>query len=237
MDYSKNTELIALAKAGDKEALEKLCTSNGGLVRSIAMRFLGRGTAYEDLFQIGNIGLIKAIRSFDESYGTVLSTYAVPLITGEIKRFLRDDGLIKVSRDTKKKYAELAKKSEQISSKTGNAPTLTELAKECDMSYEELSFVISAGSAVISLDTPKDDEPSLMNMLGSDTTDAVVERIALKEALSKLPDEQKKIMALRYIKGFSQTKTADILGLSQVRISRQEQKIFAFLRQEIGVTY
>jgi RNA polymerase sporulation-specific sigma factor len=235
MDYSKNTELVRLAKAGDKNALEELCILNGGLVKSIAVRFTGRGCASEDLFQIGNIGLIKAIRSFDESYGTVFSTYAVPLIIGEIKRFLRDDGLIKVSRDTKKLYAELVKKSEELTEKTGEAPSLARLASECGISVEKASYAISAGGNAISLDTPKsEDAPSLENMLGLDTTDGMIERIALRDALSKLPDEQRKIIALRYVKGFSQTKTAKVLGTTQVRISRQEQKIFAFLRAQVG---
>ncbi len=235
MDYSKNTELVRLAKAGDKKALEQLCILNGGLVKSIAVRFTGRGSSIEDLFQIGNIGLIKAVRSFDESYGTVFSTYAVPLIIGEIKRFLRDDGLIKVSRDTKKTYAELMKKSEEISAKTGDEPTVARLAKECGISIEQASYALSAGACVLSLDTPKNpDDPSLENILGSDMTDSIIENIALRDALSKLGDEQKKIIALRYVKGFSQTKTASILGLSQVKVSRQEQKIFAFLRAQVG---
>ncbi len=235
MDYSKNTELVRLAKSGDKNALEELCILNGGLVKSIAVRFMGRGCAYEDLFQIGNIGLIKAVRSFDESYGNAFSTYAVPLIIGEIKRFLRDDGLLKVSRDTKKTYAELMKKSEEISARTGNEPTVTELARECGISTDRASYALSAGSQVLSLDTPKnEDEPSLANILGNDTTDSLIEKIALRDAVAKLGDEQKKIIVLRYVKGLSQTKTASILGLSQVKVSRQEQKIFAFLRAQVG---
>lgn len=235
MDYSKNAELIRLAKAGDKNALEELCVLNGGLVKSIALRFSGRGYPNEDIFQLGNIGLIKAIRSYDESYGTAFSTYAVPLIVGEIRRFLRDDGLIKVSRDTKRTFALLMKKSEEITEKTGEAPTLANLAKECGVSIEEASYAMSAGNCIVSLDTPKnDDSPSFENLLGCDEADALVERIALRDAVSKLGDEQKKIIALRYVKGFSQTKTASILGLTQVKVSRQEQKIFAFLRAEVG---
>lgn len=235
MDYSKNTQLVRLAKEGDKKALEELCVINGGLVKSIAVRFTGRGCAYEDLFQIGNVGLIKAVKSFDEGYGTAFSTYAVPLIVGEIKRFLRDDGLIKVSRDTKKTYAQLMKASERLGARMSREPTVSELAKECGISTEQACYALSAGSHVLSLDTPKnEDEPSLENILGNDMTDSIVEKIALRDALSKLPEEHKKIIALRYVKGFSQTKTASILGLTQVKVSRSEQKIFAFLRAQVG---
>lgn len=235
MDYTANSELVKLSQNGDRNALEKLVLLNGGLIRSIATRFVGRGTELDDLVQIGTIGFIKAAKSFDASFGTVLSTYAVPLIVGEIKRFLRDDGMIKVSREAKRNFYTLMRKKEEILLKTGIEPTVSELCGECGISKEDAVYALSAGSNVVSLDTPKsEDEPVLENLIGTDGTDGIIEHIALKNAVSALPDMQRKIIALRYSKGLSQAKTAEILGLSQVKVSREEKKIYGILRKAVG---
>ncbi len=235
MDYSDNSALAIKAKNGDAEALAKLVSQNGGLVRSIALRFTGRGTDTEDLIQIGTLGFIKAVRCFDESYKTALSTYAVPLIVGEIKRFLRDDGTVKVSRSAKRNYAVLLHKRDEIIASGGSEPTVSALAAMCGISEEDAVFALGAGSAVVSLDTAKDDdEPTLAELIGKDDTDAMIEKIALRDEIKKLPEMWRQIVALRFYKGLSQTKAAEILGLSQVKISREEQKIFTALRKAVG---
>lgn len=235
MDYSNNEELAELAKNGDADALEKLVIQNTGLVKSIAARFAGRGHDVADLTQIGTIGLIKAARSFDKGYGTVLSTYAVPLITGEIKRFLRDDGMIKVSRQVKQNHARLLHAKEKHLQKYGTEPTVSELANMCNMSLDDAVYALEAGSAVVSLDGARgDDEGELFDSIGVCEMDGVVECIALKEAISKLSDCHKQILALRYKKGLSQQKTAQIMGLTQVKISREEKKIFTALKEAVS---
>lgn len=237
MDYGKNSQLAVAAGNGDAEALEELVILNAGLVRSCAARFAGRGTDMDDLVQIGNIGLIKAIRSFDASYGTVLSTYAVPLIIGEIKRYLRDDGLVKVSRQARQNYFALSRAKERHCAEKGSEPTLSELASECGISSEDAVYAMEAGSAVLSLDTNTCGEEggsSLEQRLGVWEMDGVVECIALRDAISELSELHKKIMSLRFMKGFSQVKTAKILGLSQVKVSREERKMYELLKKAVS---
>ena len=194
--FRDNLPLLRRARAGDEKATEELIRNNGGLVNHIAVRFLGRGTDYEDLVQIGSIGLLKAIRTFDESRACAFSTYAVPLIFGEIRRFLRDDGPIKVSRVQKRLSAILAAERE----KCIDDDSLTLENTLCDEEENEKNFY----------------------------------RIAISAALDKLPDIKKKIILLRYFRDFSQEETARVLGLTQVKISREEKKILAFLRQELS---
>lgn len=234
MDYSDNTQLIVLARNGDKAAKEKLVCQNGGLVCSIAKRFVGRGTDMQDLISIGNIGLLKAINSFDLSYNTAFSTYAVPIIMGEIRRFLRDDGLIKVSREAKRDFAILNHCKEAVISSKGCEPTVSELCKMCGISEENGIYALASGGAVLSLDTPpSDDAPSVADTFGEDKTDEVVELIALKDAVAKLPEHQQKLIALRFYKGLSQTQTAQVMGLTQVKVSRLEHRIFSALRESM----
>ncbi len=212
-----------------------------GLVRSIAARFAGRiadrGLEFEDLIQIGCVGMVKAIRSWDESYGTVFSTYAVPLIIGEIKRFLRDDGPIKVSRSTKRRNAEILKKREEFTREAGREPSVDELAALCGLSCEDLVFALEAGAPIHSLSAPVgDDDAELEDLLeaGPSDIDALTDRLALRQAIAHLPPSQRKIITLRYFCDLSQQQTADRLGLSQVKISREEKKIFEKLRAMLG---
>lgn len=238
MDYTKNNDLLLLATNGDDLATEELIKNNLGLVRSIALRFKDRGVEYEDLVQIGSIGMLKAIRSFDLSKGTVFSTYAVPLIIGEIRRFLRDDGLIKVSRSYKQQSAKLKKAHEEFCLKHGKEPRIEELASLCDMSPQEAVFALEATSAVTSLSAPlssEEDGFTLESTLSEERSDIDMrlEHIALSQAISSLPPLWRQIITLRYLKDYSQETTAKMLGLTQVKVSREEKKIFAVLKKEL----
>ncbi len=235
--FSQNGELIAKAQAGDKDAMTKLVELNMGLVKSIVPRFTDRGTEYEDLIQIGTMGMIKAIRSYDPSYNTVFSTYAVPLIIGELRRFLRDDGLIKISRSTKRLAISAMKEKEKFSQKHGREPTVSELCKLCECTDDELISALEASVPVRSLSEPVGDDES-MTLEGvlpeqNDVIDSLCDSLALKEALGKLEVRQRKIIYLRYFKNMSQQQCAETLGLTQVKISREEKKIFEKLRKEL----
>ena len=239
MDYKNNNDLLELAIKGDADATELLIKNNLGLVRSIAVRFKDRGVEFEDLVQIGSMGMLKAIRSFDLSKGTVFSTYAVPLIIGEIRRFIRDDGLIKVSRIYKQHSAKINKERELYVKLNGKEPTVEELSNLCNLSAEETILAMEATVAVTSLSQPLtngDETFTLESTLASDKNeiDRKIEHIALSEAISSLPPLWRKIITLRYLKEYSQQVTAKMLGLSQVKISREEKKIFEALRQKLS---
>lgn len=239
MDYSKNQELLKLAINGDAHATERLMECNLGLVRSIALRFRDRGVEYDDLVQIGSIGMLKAIRSFDISKGTVFSTYAVPLIIGEIRRFIRDDGLIKVSRIYKQQSAILNKEREKYIKEYGKEPKIEELASRCGLSAQEAVVAMEATTSVTSFSTSlsgDDDSFTLESTLYEDKNDidSKIEHIALSEAISTLPPLWRKIITLRYLKEYSQSTTAKMLGLTQVKISREEKKIFKSLRKQLS---
>lgn len=236
--FSDNAELIIEAQKGDKDALAKLTENNMGLVRSIAVRFIGRGVELEDLIQIGTIGMLKAIKSFDTSFGTVFSTYAVPLIIGEIKRYLRDDGIIRVGRKIKRMGAEILKAREEYISEHGFEPTLDELAKICQVDREELVFALDSTNQVASLSEVMGDTGLTLESTIADTDDKIgvlTEHIALTSALGKLCPQSRKIIYLRYFKNKTQQECAEILGLTQVKVSREEKKILAALKQQIGM--
>jgi len=233
--YSENNELIAKIKEGDESALAELINLNMGLVKSIAARFRDRGVEYEDLIQIGTVGMIKAARSFDFSFGTAFSTYAVPLIIGELRRFLRDDGIIKVSRNIKKQGINIIKKRELFMREHGREPRVTELAEICEMKEEDLVYALESVSPIHSLNDQvgsDDDGLTLENIIADkdNTIESLTDKIALSEAVKKLPKLQRQILILRYSKDMSQQQTGDILGLTQVKISREEKKILEKLR-------
>lgn len=237
--YSRNKLLIKKAQNGDQASLEELIKNNMGLVRGIAYKFRDRGTEYEDLVQLGTIGMLKAIHSYDEERGTAFSTYAVPLIIGEIRKFLRDDGLIKVSRVYKKNGMILMSARKKYIDETGKEPSISELAEICGMSREEAAFSIEATSPVHSLAESvygEEDGITLENTVADEENriDRTFDRIALGEALRKLPPLWQKIVLLRYFRDYTQQKTADILGISQVKISREEKKIVEQLRRELS---
>lgn len=236
--FSENIELIKLSQSGDESATAELVKLNSGLVQSIASKFIGRGVEIEDLIQIGNIGMLKAIRSFDLSRGVVFSTYAVPLIFGEIRRFLRDDGLLKICRPQKKLGAILMRAKEQYLSQNGTAPRIEELAKICNVSVEEAAAALCAVSPTISLSEPlcgDEENFTLENTLfAHDESEKMLEKLSLSEALSKLPELWQKIVLLRYYRDLSQQSTAELLGLSQVKVSREEKKLIEFLRKQMS---
>ena len=236
--FAENNELLRLSKGGDERATEELMRKNAGLVQSIALRFLGRGADHEDLVQIGNIGMLKAIRSFDPELGCAFSTYAVPLIFGEIRRFLRDDGPIKIARPQKKLGAMLMREKELYLAEYGTSPRVEEIAARVGVSAEEAATALCAVSPTVSLSEPmygEEDAFTLESTLSSgEENEKLLERLSLAEALHKLPELWRKIVLLRYFKDLSQQSTAEMLGLSQVKISREEKKIIAFLRKEMG---
>ena len=234
---SENARLLALLKDGDESAADRLIELNMGLVTGLACRFRGRGTDFEDLVQIGSIGLLKAIRSFDAERGTVLSTYAVPLIIGEIRKFLRDDGPIKVGRTQKRIGALLLREREDYLREHGCEPRIDELAEKCGVTPAEAAAALESTSPVHSLsEIIAGDDMPLESVIPSsdDETDRTVEYVALSETIRALPSLWRQIISLRFYRDFSQQQTANVLGLSQVKISREEKKIFERLRRELG---
>ncbi len=226
-------KLFSAAARGDSAALAALVEENMGLVKSLALRFRDRGTELEDLIQIGTIGLIKAIRGFDTGFGTKFSTYAVPLICGEIKKHLRDDGIIKVSREVKRKGAILCRERQRILTETGEEPQISALAQVSGMSVEEAAYAMSATAPTTSLYDSGEGELSPEDTLWTDNVALFSESLALRQAVLRLPDEDKKIVLLRYFRGMSQTDTARCLGLTQVKISRREKRIMEQLKKEL----
>lgn len=238
--YLKNRALLLRAQSGDESATEALIIENTALVKSIALKFRERGTEFEDLMQIGTIGMIKAIRSFDMERGTAFSTYAVPLIVGEIRRHLRDDGLIRVSRGYKRLGMVIMREKNRIMTEEGRDAGISELAAFAGVSVEEAAVAIDAVSPISSLSD---------NVYGEDskTLDAVIpdresadelenlnDRIALGQAINKMPPDWRKIVLLRYYRDMTQQQVANLMGLSQVKVSREEKKIMSFLRGEMA---
>jgi len=236
MAHMDTMELLKIYAAGDKSVEEQLMEQNGGLVGSIAVRFRGRGAEFEDLIQIGSIGLLKAIRSFDISRGNAFSTYAVPLIIGEIRRFLRDDGAIKVSRIQKRNGAALMHAREKYIAEHGCEPRLDELAAVLNLTLEEAATALDSASPVRSLSEVIGGEDfELEDVIPSsdDPLGKMLEKLALRETISTLPPMWRKIILLRYFRDYSQQQTAEALGLTQVKVSREEKKIFSELRSQL----
>ncbi len=229
---AEKARLIALAAKGDRDAAEALIRDNAGLVRSIARRFTGRGVDYDDLCQLGNIGMLKAIRNFRLEMGTEFSTYAVPLIIGEIKRFLRDDGSIKIGREIKKRAYAAKAFRESFMAQNGREPTVSELAAGCGMSEEDAVECISATVGTVSLSNPVG-EAELIDFIGADFTPETNEKIALEQAIGKLDSEEREIIGLRYYRGMTQSETGRMMGLTQVTVSRREAKALRRLREEL----
>lgn len=232
-----NLSLIREIKNGNASALDELISSNMGLVKNIARRFIGRGTDYEDIVQIGSIGMIKAAKSFDESYGTVFSTYAVPLIIGEIRRFLRDDGMIKVSRDIKRRAISVLRAKEDFVRENSREPKMSELCALCGLSADEIVECLDATSPVCSLQDQIGDDGMTVEMVTpspENEIDRSTDFIALGEAVRTLDELSQKIIALRFYRELSQQQTAKILGITQVKVSREEKKIFEKLKKCLG---
>ena len=231
--------LIQMAHEGDKAARDQLVEDNVGLVWSIVRRFAGRGHELEDLFQIGSIGLLKAIDKFDLSYDVRFSTYAVPMITGEIKRFLRDDGLIKVSRSVKELGMKVGAARESLSGSLGREPTIEEIAGELKVSREEVAASLEAGAEVESLYRPfgKNDgqELCLMDRLEEkeDAEETLLSRMVLRELISEPGPKEREIIIRRYFYNQTQSVIAADLDISQVQVSRLEKKILRQMREKL----
>lgn len=231
--------LIAKAHTGDKEARDTLVEQNMGLVYSVVRRFKNRGVEMEDLVQIGSIGLLKAIDKFDTGFDVKFSTYAVPMITGEIKRFLRDDGMIKVSRSMKETALKAYTAREILERKLGREPSLNEIAEEIQLSVEELAMALDAGAEVESLHKViyqgEGNDISLMDRIEEPIceSDRLLDRMLLEDILKKLNPEERQIIYLRYFCDKTQSAIAKLLGISQVQVSRMEKKILKQLRGEI----
>lgn len=232
--YAENLILLARVREGDRTATEELVKRNAGLVRSIAQRFIGRGTEYEDLVALGNLGLLKAIRSFDPERGCAFSTYAVPLIFGEIRRFLRDDGPMKVSRTQKRLGAMLAAARDRRAASGETAVRIEDLAADCGVSPGEAAAALESTAPVSLLSESAYGEEEGTTLEGTIYDDEEGERnlwrLALAEAIGRLPELRRKIILLRYFRNLSQEETARALGLTQVKVSREEKRILEGFR-------
>lgn len=239
-DYENNIELIRLAKKGNKDALNKLIEVNLPLVSTISKKFLNRGYEYEDIFQIGCMGLVKAVNNFDEKYNVKFSTYAVPMILGEIKRFIRDDGMIKVSRSVKNTAKKLHYDKETLTKELNREPTIEELSNYSGINVEDIIFAVeSANSMQYLYDTIHQDDGSpvlLIDKLSENPQEdsEMIDRIALKEALKSLDTKSRQIIMLRYFKDKTQVQVAKMLGISQVQVSRIEKKVLKTMRDRLS---
>ena len=219
-----NLQLLRLAKEGDMTARNRLITENMGLVVSVAKRYIGRGQDLEDLVQIGLIGLIKAVDRFDMSYDVMFSTYSVPLIQGEIRRFLRDDGIVKVSRNLKTIHYKAEKFRQEFQRTNGREPTVEEICEQTGSTMEDLVMAMESAAEISDID----DMGELQNSRREE--DIVVEKLYVKQLLDTLSDKEKKLITLRYFREKTQGETGRILGMSQVQVSRLEKKILRNLK-------
>ena len=227
--------LLEAAQAGDNDACERLLIDNSGLIWSVARRYYGRGVDPEDLYQLGCLGFLKAIRGFDTEYGTQFSTYAVPKIAGEIRRFLRDDGAVKVSRGTKERAASLRLKRLELSQKLGREPTVGELAEATGLEPEDIAAADTAMLTVASLQGESgEDGFSLDTVLGDEgIEDELVEKLTLRQAIDQLPERERMVILLRFYKNLTQDRVSKVLGVSQVQVSRIERRAVAKLREAL----
>ena len=231
--------LIIKSQQGDKEARDTIFEENAGLVYSVAKRFLGRGVEMEDLMQIGSIGLLKAIDHFDRSYDVRFSTYAVPMILGEIRRYLRDDGILKVSRSLKENCVRIYSAREKLEKELGREPVLEEIAAAAELSVEEALISLESGAEVESLHKiiyqGDGNDISLMDRLQEKENgqDLALNRIFLDEILQKLKVKERQLIYMRYFKDMTQTEIAAELGISQVQVSRMEKRILKQLKEQL----
>ena len=226
-------ELIARSQAGDGSATEALVEENAGLIWSVARRFLGRGAEPDDLYQLGSLGFLKAIEGFDLQYGTQFSTYAVPKIAGEIRRFLRDDGAVKVSRSIKEQAATIKSTRSRLTAALGREPTIQEISRQTGFSPEEIALAETATAATESIQRETGEEGfSLENVLtDTESEERMVEKIALRQAIDALPQREKTVIQLRYFHCLTQQRVAKVMSISQVQVSRIEKKALALLRE------
>ena len=238
LDVDETNLLIRKAKEGDSSAKEKLLFENNNLIKSIVRRYLGKGVEYDDLYQLAGMGLLKAINGFDESVCVRFSTYAVPMIAGEIKRFMRDDGSIKVSRAIKGCAKKINAFIEKYSTEHGTQPSIKDIAKEFDMPESEVVFTMGSTHKPVSIFSQgeyKDEKTRelLEKLPVDDRQEDIIESLQLKTAISRLPERDKKIIMLRYFRDMTQSEVAEMLGVSQVQISRIENRIMETFRKDL----
>lgn len=229
---SSTIELVKAAQEGDQAACEQALQENTGLIWSVARRYFGQGIDPDDLYQLGCLGFLKSVQGFDESFGTQFSTYAVPKIAGEIRRFLRDDGMIKVSRGLKERARSVRMSREALASALGREPTLSEISEHCGLSVEDIAACELAVSPTESLQYESgDDGMTLESVLSLDhCEESLTENIALRQAIEKLPERERSVIFLRFYKGLTQDKTAKVIGTGQVQVSRIERAALKMLK-------
>ena len=228
-------ELIAQSQAGDEKAREQLVVENSGLIWSVARRFTGRGAEMDDLYQLGCLGFLKAVDGFDLNFGTQFSTYAVPKISGEIRRFLRDDGTVKVSRGIKEQAATIKMAQNRLMLALGREPTVQEISSQTGLTVEEIAMAQSATAATESIHQQTgEDGFTLENVLtNTDSEEVMLEKMALRQAVEQLPERESMVIRLRYYHALTQNQCADILQVSQVQVSRIEKKALSILRERM----
>lgn len=237
LKHEESLRLIKAAQTGDEAAKETLIVRNTALVKSIVKKFLNRGVEFDDLMQIGSLGLVKAVLGYDPAYEVRFSTYAVPMIAGEIKRFLRDDGIIKVSRSLREKSFEIFSTKERLKDELKREPTIEELAQRLDMCAEDIVFAIEAVRSPVSIYEPAfDDESSktlLIDTMSEDTSSDMIDKILIKELIQQLDPKERQLIMLRFYSDKTQMEIADILGVSQVQVSRLITKIINKLKKAV----
>ena len=228
-------ELLQAAREGDNRACEQVLQENAGLIWSIVRRYYGRGVDPDDLYQLACLGFLKAVRGYDPAFGTQFSTYAVPKIAGEIRRFLRDDGAVKVSRGVKERATAIRMARARLQNQLSREPTLSELSEETGLEPEEIAAAETAVEPVASLQMETGEGMTLESVLGTGgMEEKVVEQVVLRQAMSQLPRQERQVLLLRYYKGMTQSSTARIIGVSQVQVSRIERRAVARLREMLG---
>ena len=229
---SEQRDLLAAARAGDRSACQEIVRTNDRLIWSIVQRYTGRGVEPDDLYQLGCIGFLKAVQGFDPDYGTRFSTYAVPKIAGEIRRFLRDDGMLKVSRGVKEQAAKIHQARLALEQRLGREPSVSELAEATGLSGEEIAFAQLATGPAESIHSPcGEDGFNLELVLGDfEAEERMLERVSLRALVEQLPERERKVIALRYYHGLTQQSCARVLGVSQVQVSRLERRAVDALR-------
>lgn len=239
LDYESTLKLIVEAQSGNTNSLQILLEENSPLIKCIIKRYIGKGIEYDDLFQLGSMGFIKAVKNFDTNFNVKFSTYVVPMVIGEIKRFMRDDGSIKVSRSIKSLNLQINKFVEKFLKEHGEKPTLNEIAKEFKIEQQEVVFVMDSARMPISLYTPFEEDESkgllMIDRFNQDnSSDEMFNNLALKEALSNLEERDKQIIFLRYFRDKTQSEIAKELNISQVQVSRLEMKILEKMKNKLG---
>ena len=238
IDTIKTNELIEKSKNGDKDATDQLVQGNFPLIKAVVKSYLNKNVEYDDLYQLGCVGFLKAIKNFDAGLGVKFSTYAVPMISGEIKRHLRDDGLIKVSRSIKTLAIKVKAYIEKIKNDTGESPHLDEIASHFGVDLEDIVVALDSCQQTISIQAKIDEnDPNSQNIIDKlavfDKSDEMIEKFTLKNEIMKLPERERKIILLRYFRGKTQGEVAEIMDISQVQISRIESKIIETLRKKL----